>query len=127
MDLATPSAPQPRALDTRGSHCLWAGPVHHRGRVDRRVPAFADAKTKPQGLCQNREGEAPRGDASPSHTGPTWSRSHWVDPALEMKTTDREQPTAPTLQFPTPRRGRGRWWLSPRLSKDVARSDAGAE
>lgn len=54
MGFATPSTLQPRALDTRGSHCLWTV------LVDMRVPAFAAAKTKPEGLCQSQEGKAPK-------------------------------------------------------------------
>lgn len=102
MDVATPSTLQPRVLDTRGSRCLCTVLVHHRGCMDTRVPASADAKTKP-GASARAGKERPRsGDTSPTHTGATLSRSPWVDPALAMKTTDRERPTASRLQFLTP-------------------------
>lgn len=60
MDLATPSTLQPRAPDTRGSRCPWTVLVRHRGCADARVPASADAETKPGGLCQSREEKAPK-------------------------------------------------------------------
>lgn len=39
------------------------------------------------------------GDPSSVHTGPIMSHRHWIDPDLEMKTTDKEQTTRAPVQL----------------------------
>lgn len=68
-------------------------------------------------LCQNEAkgpppepgGKCPRcGDTSPMHTGPILSHSHWIDSAIQSKTTDRERRAGPPAAAPgTHARGRG--------------------
>lgn len=46
-------------------------------------------------------------DTSLLHTGPLLSHSHWADSALEIDTTDRDQPIGPSLQLSEPKEQEG--------------------
>lgn len=86
MDLAMPSTPQTCALDTCGY--MW-------------VPLCL-CTTDGLWTCVSQPLLEPGGKGSQCgdtflvHTGPILSHSHWMDSALEIKTTDREQPTRPS-------------------------------
>lgn len=59
-------------------------------------PSFCLCQNQAKGPPPEPGGSSPYcGDASSVHTGPIVSHSHWTDSALEMKTTDKEQPAGP--------------------------------
>lgn len=123
----------PGHVDTCGSHCLRTELVHHRWCMDM-CPSLCLCQNQAKGPLPEPGGKGPQsGDTSPIHTGPILSHSHWMDSALKIKTTDREQPTRPPAIVPgTHAREQGWGWGSagghPRgRLQDLACSDKRAE